>query len=69
MQAAEQRQQNRCYRSVNDDSKKGTEYASTQQCMFKTDKRVCVCVCVLDHNGNLTIQCANAVHKDTSINL
>jgi len=69
MQAAEHSQQeghkgnNTCYRSLNDDSKNGIEYASTQQCTYKTDK------CVLDRNGNLTIQCANAVHKDTSINL
>jgi len=58
-------QQSRCYRSVNYDSKKGIEYTSTQQYIYKTDK----CVCVLHCNGNLTIQCANAVHKDTSINL
>lgn len=45
--------------------KKGIQYASTQQCMFKTDK----CVCVLNRNGNLTMQCANAVHKATSISL
>jgi len=50
---------------------RGIAYASTQQCIYKTDKCVCVCVYVrvLDRNGNLTVQCANAVHKDTSISL
>jgi hypothetical protein len=43
MQAAEHGQQERrCYRSVNDDSKKDTEYVSTKQCIYETNKFVCI---------------------------